>query len=73
MKGPKGLTDEFYGFKKSKKRSIFVIDSCLKTVHLQQLIKGMQSSKQGTSNGYHFSIEGIRKGYFSREKWYIKG
>ena len=29
-KGPKGLTDEFYGFKKSRKRSIFVIDSYLK-------------------------------------------
>ena len=27
---PKGLTDEFYGFKKSKKRSIFVIDCYLK-------------------------------------------
>ena len=30
MKGPKGLTDEFYGFIKSRKRSIFVIDSYLK-------------------------------------------
>ena len=29
-KGPKGLTDEFYGFIKSRKRSIFVIDSYLK-------------------------------------------
>ena len=28
--GPKGLTDEFYGFKKSRKRCIFVIDSLLK-------------------------------------------
>ena len=27
---PKGLTDEFYGFIKSRKRSIFVIDSYLK-------------------------------------------
>ena len=27
---PKGLTDEFYGFNKSKKRSIFVIDCYLK-------------------------------------------
>ena len=27
LKGPKGLTDEFYGFIKSRKRSIFVIDS----------------------------------------------
>ena len=30
VKAPKGLTDEFYGFKKSRKRSIFVIDSYLK-------------------------------------------
>ena len=27
VKGPKGLTDGFYGFIKSRKRSIFVIDS----------------------------------------------
>ena len=30
VRGPKGLTDEFFGFKKSRKRSIFVIDSYLK-------------------------------------------
>ena len=29
VKGPKGLTDEFYGFIKSRKRSIFVIESYL--------------------------------------------
>ena len=29
-KGPKGITDEFYGFIKSRKRSIFVIDSYLR-------------------------------------------
>ena len=29
MKGPKGLTGEFYGFIKSRKRSFFVIDSYL--------------------------------------------
>ena len=46
LKGPKGLTDEFYGFINSSKRSIIVIDSYLKTVHWEQL-KGMQSSKQG--------------------------
>ena len=28
--GLKGLTDEFYGFIKSRKRSIFAIDSYLK-------------------------------------------
>ena len=30
LKDPKGLTDEFYGFNKLRKRSIFVIDSYLK-------------------------------------------
>ena len=30
VKGPKGLTDKFYGLEKSRKRSIFVIDSYLK-------------------------------------------
>ena len=35
-KGPKRLTDGFYGFIKSRKHYIFVIDSYLKTVHLQQ-------------------------------------
>ena len=29
VKGPKGLTDGFYGFLMSRKRSIFVIDSYL--------------------------------------------
>ena len=29
VKGPKGLTFEFYGFIKSRKRSIFVTDSYL--------------------------------------------
>ena len=29
-KGPKGITDEFYGFIKSRKRSVFVIDSYLR-------------------------------------------
>jgi len=30
VKGPKGLTDEFYGFIRLRKRSIFVIESYLK-------------------------------------------
>ena len=30
VKAPKALTDEFYRFKKSRKRSIFVIDPYLK-------------------------------------------
>ena len=30
LKGPKGRTDEFYGFIELRNRSIFVIDSYLK-------------------------------------------
>ena len=41
VKGPKGLTDKFYGFIKSRKRSIFVIDSYLNDSALKQL-KGVQ-------------------------------
>ena len=59
-----------YSFKKSRKRSIFVVDSYLK-VYLHQL-KGMQSSKQGMWKGYHLSIEGIRKKCIFCEKWCIK-
>ena len=39
--------------KKSSKRSGFVIFPILKTLHLHQL-KGMQSSKLGMGNGYHY-------------------
>ena len=46
VKGSKGLTHEFYGFIKSRKRYVFVIDSYLKDSALQQL-EGMQSFKQG--------------------------
>ena len=49
----------FSGFIKSRKHSIFVIDSYFNlTVHLQWL-KGMQSSKQGMLKGYILSIEAI--------------
>ena len=43
-----------------------------KRLHLQQL-KGLQSSKRSMWKGYHLSIEGIRKGYLFRQKWYVKG
>ena len=44
---PKGLTEEFYVFLKSRKRSIFEIDSYLKDSEFTAVKKGMQSSKQG--------------------------
>ena len=72
MKGPKRTTDKFYGFKKSRKCSIFVIDSYLKDSAFTA-VKGMQSSKQGMWKGYHLSIDGIRKEYLFLEKWYKKG
>ena len=46
-KGPKGLTDKFYGFIKSSKRLISVTDSHLNMTENLQQSKGMQSSKQG--------------------------
>ena len=70
-KGSKGLTDAFYGWKKSRKRSGLGFIHILKTVHLRQL-KGMQSSKIGMWKGHHLSLEGIRKGYLLCQKWYRK-
>ena len=40
-------------------------------MHSQQL-KGMQSFKQGMRKWYHFTTEGIRKGYPFCEEWYKK-
>ena len=54
-KGPKGLTDEFYGFKKSRKRSIFVIDSYLKDSAFKAVKR---------------DVNCMRKGYLFREKLY---
>ena len=45
VKGPEGLTDEFYGFIKSRKRSSFVIDSHSNGSAF--IAVKMQSSKQG--------------------------
>ena len=51
-------TDEFYAFIKSRKRSIFVIDSYLKD-SVFTAVKRDESSKQGMLKGYHLSIESI--------------
>ena len=51
---------------------IFVINSYLNDSAFRA-VKGMQSPKQGMRKGYNLSIEGIRKGYFFRGKWYKKG
>ena len=60
VKVPKGLTDEFYGFKKSRKRSIFVIDSYLKdsTLSSYKRCKGTICQKKAY-NGYFFVKNGI--------------
>ena len=58
-KGSKGLTDEFYGYKKSRKPSGFGIDSYLKDGAFTAVKR----------KGYHLSIEGIQMGYlFQLEK-----
>ena len=74
MKRPKGLICEFYGFIKSRKPSTFKIDSYSNDSAFTA-VKRMQSSKQCMCKGYYLSLslEGIRKGYLFREKWYIKG
>ena len=45
-KGPKGRTDEFYGFMKAGKRSIVLIDSYLNDNAFTAVLKGMQSIKR---------------------------
>ena len=65
LKGPKGLTDEFYGFIKSRKRSISVIDSCLKDSAFTgvkrdakfqtRYVKGVPSVNRRYSKGVPFS------------------
>ena len=73
MKGHKGLTDEFYGIKKSRKRSIFETDSYLK--HSAFTAVHDRDAKFSTRfvKGVPLSKEGIQKGYLFREKWYING
>ena len=67
VKGLKRLTDEFY------RQNVLFLWFLFKRQRILQQLKGMQSSKQGMWKGYHLSIEGIRKGYLFRKKWYIKG
>ena len=62
-KGPEGLTDEFYGFKKSRRRAFFVIDSYLKDSVFTAVKRHAK---------FYLSTEGIKKGYLFREKWSIK-
>ena len=59
-RGPNGVKNEFYGFKKSRKRSTFFYSYSKDSAFTA--VKGIQSYKQGMREGYHFSIEGIRKG-----------
>ena len=71
-KGPKGLTDAFYGCEKSRKNVLVLWFIDILKVRLQQF-KNMQSSTIGMLKKYHLSIEDIRKGYLFSQKWYIKG
>ena len=47
--------------------------SYLKESAVKEQLKWMQSCKLSMWKGYHLSLEGIRKGYFFCQKWYIKG
>ena len=69
LKGEKGLTDGFYGFIKSRKRSIFVIANDIN----DGAFTAVKVLNKECERRNHLSIEGIRKGYLFRDKWYIKG
>ena len=65
VKGPKRLTDDFYGFIISGKRSIFVIDFSLKDsafTAVKRYVKEVPLVNRRYTKGVPF-----------REKWYIKG
>ena len=72
MKGPKGGTDEFYGFLKSGKRCIFVIDSYLNDNAFTAVKKDAKFLPRFVKR-VPFVKKIIRKGYLFREKWCIKG
>ena len=72
-KGPKGITDEFYGFIKSRKRSVFVIDSYLKDSTFTA-VKRDAIFQTRYVKGVPFVNRRYTKGVLLfREKWYIKG
>ena len=73
MKGPKRATDEFYGFTKSRKRSLFEFDSYLNDSAFTVVKREAKQASKVCKKGYHLSIGGIRKGYVFCQKWYIKG
>ena len=72
VKGPKGLTDEFYGFIKSRKRSIFVIDSYLNDSAFTE-VKRVAKFETGYVKRVLFVNRRYTKEYLFREKWYKKG
>ena len=62
-KGPKGVTDEFYGFITSRKRYTFAIDSYLKDSAFTAVKReAMQSSIQGMWKGVPFVNRRYTKG-----------
>ena len=69
MKGPKGLTCGFYGFIKSRKRSIFVIDSYFKDIAFTAVKKNAKFQTRHV-NGVLFVNKRYTKGV---KKWYTKG
>ena len=72
VKGPKGLTDEFYGFIKSRKRSIFVIDSYLNDSAFTE-VKRVAKFETRYVKRVLFVSRRYTKEYLFREKWYKKG
>ena len=67
-KGPKGLTDEFYGFIKTRKRSVFVIDPYLNDSAFTAVKRGAKFWTRYVK-GVPFVNRRYSKGYLVREKW----
>ena len=68
------ITNEFYGFIKSRKRSICVIGSILKDTSFKAVKRDTKFETRYVKGVPNVNrIEGIRKGHRFREKWYIKG
>ena len=73
VKGPKGLTDEFYGFIKSRKRSIFVIESYLNERAFTAVKRDAKFQTRYVKRVIVINRRYTKRGPFSRKRVYKKG
>ena len=71
-KGPKGLTDEIYGFINRQKVLFFLIDSYLIDSAFTE-VKKEAEFKTRYVKGVPFVNRRYTEGDLFRERWYIKG